>query len=313
MIPQAEGVLAIRQILEELKLKEIDGLKCETIIRLCRFVMQNNYFTYDGKYYHQIRGGAMGSPLTLTIANCYMFFFEKNIVKQINNAGGFYVRYIDDIMIAVNWPSRHLQKQIAQWNVIDSNIKLNSQTGYLLNFLALCIENIDGCLFTKVYHKPSYEPYFLPFNSIHPIHMKKNISYEMLFRGIKYCSTFGTYVEEREKLRMSLLLNKYPGEFIDKQFHRLFKKFNIDQSPTENNYEEIREKIIRSPATENIPVDFGKSMLVHFTFCAKMKPFPSKFYTLWNKYFAESPIDEIKPVLGTRNVNNLQQRLVVNR
>ena len=216
MIPQAEGVLAIRQMLEELKLKEIDGLKCETIIRLCRFVMQNNYFTYDGKYYHQIRGGAMGSPLTLTIANCYMFFFEKNIVKQINNAGGFYVRYIDDIMIAVNWPSRHVQKQIAQWNMIDSNIKLNSQTGYLVNFLDVCIENIDGCLFTKVYHKPSYEPYLLPFNSMHPIHMKKNIPYEMLFRGIKYCSTFGTYVEEREKLRMSLLLNKYSGEFIDK-------------------------------------------------------------------------------------------------
>jgi hypothetical protein len=74
-----------------------------------------------------------------------------------------------------------------------------------------------------------------------------------------------------------------------------------------------REKIIRFPATEKIPVDFGKSMFVHFTFCAKMKSFPSKFYTLWNKYFTESPIDEIKPVLGTRNVNNLQQRLVFNR
>ena len=70
---------------------------------------------------------------------------------------------------------------------------------------------------------------------------------------------------------MSLLLNKYSGEFIDKKFHRLFKKFNIDQPPTENNYEEIREKIIRFPATEKMPVDFGKSMFVHFTFCAKMK------------------------------------------
>jgi hypothetical protein len=51
-------------------------------------IMQNNYFSYDNQYYHQIRGGAMGSPLTLTIANCYMFFFERNIVKQIHNSGG---------------------------------------------------------------------------------------------------------------------------------------------------------------------------------------------------------------------------------
>ncbi|CAF5152238.1 unnamed protein product, partial [Rotaria socialis] len=55
------------------------------------------------QYYHQIRGGAMGSPLTLTIANCYMFFLERNIVKQITNAGGLYLRYIDDMFIIINW------------------------------------------------------------------------------------------------------------------------------------------------------------------------------------------------------------------
>ncbi|CAF3861162.1 unnamed protein product, partial [Rotaria sp. Silwood1] len=47
----------------------IPQTEAETIIRLCRFVIQNNYFSYNGKYFHQVRGGAMGSPLTLTIAN----------------------------------------------------------------------------------------------------------------------------------------------------------------------------------------------------------------------------------------------------
>ncbi|CAF4236520.1 unnamed protein product, partial [Rotaria magnacalcarata] len=27
------------------------------------FVIQNVYFSYNGKYYHQVRGGTMGSPL----------------------------------------------------------------------------------------------------------------------------------------------------------------------------------------------------------------------------------------------------------
>ena len=74
--------------------------------------MQNNYFSYNGQYYHQIRGGAMGSPLTLTVADCYMFFYEQQIVKQIKNSFGLYFRYIDDVFIAINWPSRHLLKQI---------------------------------------------------------------------------------------------------------------------------------------------------------------------------------------------------------
>ncbi|CAF1283876.1 unnamed protein product [Rotaria sp. Silwood1] len=77
MIPQTEDVLSLKKMLDYLKLKQVGGLKLETIIRLGRFVMQNNYFSYDGQFYHQIRGGVMGSLLTLTVANCYMFFFEQ--------------------------------------------------------------------------------------------------------------------------------------------------------------------------------------------------------------------------------------------
>lgn len=83
MVPQIEGVLSLKKMLNYLNTKQVCGVKIETIIRLSRFVMQNNYFIYNGQYYHQIRGGAMGSPLTLTIANCYMFFYEQNIIKQI--------------------------------------------------------------------------------------------------------------------------------------------------------------------------------------------------------------------------------------
>ncbi|CAF1559014.1 unnamed protein product, partial [Rotaria sp. Silwood1] len=55
MVPQTEGVLSLKKMLDHLKLKRINGLKIETIIRLSRFVMKNNYFSYDGQYYHQIR------------------------------------------------------------------------------------------------------------------------------------------------------------------------------------------------------------------------------------------------------------------
>lgn len=250
MIPQTEGLFSIKKMLDNLKIKQTDGLKVETIIRLSRFVLQNNFFSYGGKYYHQIRGGAMGSPLTLTIANCFMFFFEMNIVKQINNSGGFYVRYIDDIFIGVNCPTRHLHKQIDQWNKLDSNIKLSAQTGHSINFLDLYLENTNGQLFTRVYHKPSDELYFLPFISVHPMHIKQNIPFTMLLRGIQYCSTFEAYVNEREKLRMALLLNKYPSNFINLQFDRVLKKFDINQPLTNMNYNSIRDKIINTPEKE---------------------------------------------------------------
>jgi len=132
----------------------------------------------------------------------------------------------------------------------------------------------------------------------------------MLIRGIEYCSTFEAYLNELEKLRMALLLNKYPGDFIEKQFNRVLKKYNINQPLTNNNYDALRETIIHAPIQEIIPIDYGKTMFIHFTYCSNMKTFPAKFNVIWNKYFIESPINETRPVLGTRNVNNLLRRML---
>ena len=220
MIPQVKGVLSLKKMLDYLQLKDIKGLKAEAIIRLARFVMKNNYFSYNGKYYHQIRGGAMGSPLALTIANCYMFFFEQNIIRQIHDSFGLYFRYIDDIFIIINWSKRHLLQQLDRWNKFDKNIILKANINNQINFLDLKIQNQDSNLLTSVYHKPSYEPYYLPFNSIHPLHTKQNIPFAMLLRAIQYCSTFQTYLGEHDKLRMDLLVNKYPIKFNDQQFNR---------------------------------------------------------------------------------------------
>jgi hypothetical protein len=313
MIPQVEGVLALKKMLDYLKLKQIGGLKTEVIIRLARFIMQNNYFTYNSQFYHQIRGGAMGSPLTLTIANCYMFFFERDIVKQVNNSNGLYLRYIDDIFLIINWPARHLLKQVDRWNKFDINIHLSANISLSADFLDLHMDNQEGELVTSVYHKPSHEPYYLPFNSIHPLHMKKNIPFAMLLRGIRYCSTFRSYIHERESLRMALLLNKYPSQFIDQQFSRVLQKFNINQPLDFNNYEAFRHKVINAPIQEKQLIDYGKTIFVHFTYCSNMRTFPIKFHTLWNKYFGESPINEVIPILGTRNADNLQKRLIHTR
>ena len=238
---------------------------------------------------------------------------KRDIVKQINNSGGLYLRYIDDILIVINWPIRHMLKQIDRWNDFDLNIQLNAQTGHAANFLDLSIENVNGNLQIKVYHKSSYEPYYLPCNSVHPIHMKRNIPYTMLLRTIKYCSTFKTYLNERERIRMALLLNKYPNGFIEEHFKRVLKHFNIDQPLTLNNYDALREKIIYTPTKEKITIDYGKTMFIHFTYCFNMRTFPAKFHKLWLKYFNESPTNDIQPILGTRNANNLQKLLVDNR
>jgi hypothetical protein len=112
---------------------------------------------------------------------------------------------------------------------------------------------------------------------------------------------------------MALLLNQYPIKFIDQQFNRVFYKFDIHQPLTSTNYDDIRQKILNSTKKIPEPINYGQSMFIHFTYCSSMKTFPRKFHQLWNKYFSESPINNIIPMLGTRNVPNLEQRLVQTR
>jgi hypothetical protein len=313
MMPQIEGVLSLKKMLDYLGLKQVGGLRTETIIRLARFVMQNNYFSYNGQFYHQVRGGAMGSPLTLTMSNCYMFFLEQDIVKVAHDNNAFYRRYIDDSFLAINWTKEQLLQEIEEWNKIDPNIQLTAKIDRSADFLDLHVENINGQLQTSVFHKPSYEPYYLPFNSIHPMHMKKNIPFAALLRAIQYSSTFQAYINEREKIRMALLLNKYSGNFIDIQFNRRLAKFNIVDQLTNDNFEAIREKVIDYQGNSKPIIDYETSMFVHFTYCSSMKTFPSKFHALWQKYFAQSPIGDIIPIVGIRNVGNLQRRLMHTR
>ena len=153
----------------------------------------------------------------------------------------------------------------------------------------------------------------MPFSSIHPLHIKKNICFNLLLRALRYCSTFQAYISEREKIRMALLLNRYPGKFIKQKFDRVFSKSNIVEALCSDNYETQRRKVLTSDTHENIPVDHSRKMFVHFTYCSNMRTFPRKFHTLWQKYFQDSPIDDLTPILGIRNVGNLQRRLVRTR
>ncbi|CAF1412880.1 unnamed protein product [Adineta ricciae] len=84
------------------------------------------------------------------------------------------------VNIIIDWPQRHLLRQIDRWNKFDKNIILKTNTSNQINIPDLQIIDQDGNLITSVYHKPSYGPYYLLFYSIHPLHMKQNIPFTML-------------------------------------------------------------------------------------------------------------------------------------
>ena len=49
---------------------------------LPRVVLRKSHFLFDGKYYDQIDGVAMGSPLGPVVANIFMCDFEDNNIHE---------------------------------------------------------------------------------------------------------------------------------------------------------------------------------------------------------------------------------------
>ena len=65
----------------------------EEIVRICN---QKNHFLFDGKYYDQIDGVAMGSPLGPVLTNIFMCNFEEKWVMTRNIQLLIWFRYVDD-------------------------------------------------------------------------------------------------------------------------------------------------------------------------------------------------------------------------
>ena len=311
MIPQEGGVTAIKRLMEACGLKQIDGVERGIILILTRFVMTNNYFFFDGSYYKQIKGGAMGSPLTLTVANAYMYFVEQPITKWAKRTCSVYYRYIDDLFIMSNVHVDTLKGLTKFWNKLDSNIIFSESIGLTAEYLDVRLENREGRLVTEVFHKPSHEPYFLPFTSVHVQHIKKNIPFAALVRAIRYSSTYVAFKREESRICMSLLLNGYPLNFILRQLERVPQTFQCSVLKRDN-YPNIRKVMLAAGENsgKKAKIDFEVNVLCHFSFCKGMHDFSTRFHRLWDECFVDTAISKMKPIVGFKKLDNLQDYLV---
>lgn len=118
-------------------------------------------------------------------------------------------RYIDDVFMTWNRSEQQLRTLLDRANQWHPNIKLDYKISQSLPFLDVFLTNSNGALFTAVYHKPSAEPYVVPFLSDHHPHVFRNIIQTMLTRAIRYSSTFEIFNAERRSIKLMLLYNGY--------------------------------------------------------------------------------------------------------
>ncbi|CAF2119439.1 unnamed protein product, partial [Rotaria magnacalcarata] len=92
MLPQDEALNILVEFLNVHGYTKVKGIPLETIRLLASIVLKENVFVYGKKIYQQVLGGAMGSSFTLTLANIFMWKWQKELVRRQDMTGEYYGR-----------------------------------------------------------------------------------------------------------------------------------------------------------------------------------------------------------------------------
>ena len=165
--------------------------------------MFESFFIFDGKFYEQFDGVAMGSPLGPTLANVFMCHFE-NIWLE-NCPAHFkpivYWRFVDDTFLLFRTKD-HVEKFKNYLNKQHKNIKFTSQIeeNGSLSFLDITITCENYKFLTSVYHKPKLSGVFTNFESFIPDMHKCGLIETLLHRSFRLCSSYENFHREIETL-----------------------------------------------------------------------------------------------------------------
>ena len=87
---------AIQQSTVELPLPTAD------IMALLNLCLTSTYFQYNGKHYKQLHGTAMGSPVSVVVAEIVMQHVEERALATCRQTIPLWLRYVDDTITAVH-------------------------------------------------------------------------------------------------------------------------------------------------------------------------------------------------------------------
>lgn len=153
-----------------------------------RIVLFNNFFTFDGRIYKQIKGIAMGTPVAVAVATLYIGFYEYNILQTFAVNIRIYKRYLDDLFICwKNIPGKNFEFQ--RFKAILHRIPglkwTQEQQGCKVSFLDLDISLEKDKFKTSTYQKELNLFLYTARHSAHPPGALKGLVKGILLKYFK--------------------------------------------------------------------------------------------------------------------------------
>ena len=217
-VPIQPAISTITKLLEEdPKLQQRTSLSVKNTTSLLEVCLNGTYFTFQGRYFEQQEGAAMGSPISPIVANLYMEEFEIKALNSAPQPPNFWKTFVDDTLTI---KSSQKTSFLDHLNTIDKHIQFTSvesrQDGSIPFLDILITPKEDRSLSTKVYRKPTHTDLYLQWDSNHTVSSTYSVVGSLHHRAKTICSSPELLQQEEKDLKQALARCKYPAWAMNK-------------------------------------------------------------------------------------------------
>lgn len=186
----------------------------EEIIDLLTLCLKSTYFQYNGHFYQQLHGTAMGSPVSVVVSEIVMQRIEEQALSTYPNPPPFWFRYVDDTLTSVEKGQKkdfldHLNKQNPS-----IQFTIEAEKDGKLPFLDCVVIRNGNKLQTDVYRKPTNTDRLLDDSSYHPTSHKATTVTTLMKRARVVCSSEDALQKELRHLKEVFKTNNYKETFV---------------------------------------------------------------------------------------------------
>lgn len=217
-IPHPIGLRATASFLSTDPL--LNPRQAEFILEVTEFCLMHNYFKFDGEFYLQVMGTAMGANFAPSYANLTMGLWEANYIWFNNPYIShiiFYGGYIDDIIVIWDGQESLFLEFLQHCNNNTYSLSFTSEHHpQLQSFLDLTLYHHEGKILSKNYTKPTAGNSFLHHKSCHHPRWINNIPKSQLHRN---CTRETDYIEQGSHLKQKFIEKAFPPLLVVEAFN----------------------------------------------------------------------------------------------
>ena len=212
-------------------------MSTNNIIELLDFCLRNTYFIFQGVFYQQIKGAAMGLPVSPIVANIFMEAFEARALATAVHPPKLWRRYVDDTCVIQD--QSHKEEFLKHINSVDNAIQFTTEEakedGSIPFLDTLIIPEKNRTFSVGVYRNPTHTDLYLPWDSNHHLSAKYSVIKTLTHRAHTICSTPEHLATELKHLEEALGHCKYPSWAIKKIFKQQHLRKEKKHQPKRTN------------------------------------------------------------------------------